>query len=88
VNAPTWADAEQLLRRARENLDLADAAADDQVRRDRLQQAAQALGQAGRIVSGLAAEIAPPLDPGAWGLPLVYGGAPPARGVLSGPGLR
>lgn len=88
MSAPTRADAEQLLRRARENLDLADAAPDDRERHGRLLQASQALGQAGRIVGGLAAAIAPPLGPDAWGLPLAYGGAPPARGVLSGPAPR
>ena len=87
MTAPTRADAEQLLKRARENLDLADAAADDAERHGRYQQAAAALGQAGRIVGGLAAAIAPS-EAHRWGMDLNYGGARPARGVLSGPAPR
>jgi hypothetical protein len=88
MNAPARADVEQLLRRARENLDLADAASDDAERSGRYRQAAQALSSAGRIVAGLADATAPPPGPGAWGLPLAYGGAAPARGVLAGPAPR
>jgi hypothetical protein len=88
VNAPTREDFDRALRYAQENIRLGDEAADQAERHDRYQQAEQALLNAGRIMGAIRASIAPPLDPGAWGLPLAYGGAPPARGVLAGPGPR
>ena len=88
MNAPGGEDLNQALRYAQENIRLGDEAADRAERHGRYQQAAQALSKAGRIMSAIAAADAPPPDPGAWGMPLVYGGAPSARGVLPGPGPR
>jgi hypothetical protein len=59
VNTPGLQDAERELARARRELDMAAAAAGDAERHGRLVQASQALGNAARIVSGLAGAIAP-----------------------------
>lgn len=75
------------LGRARRELDLAAAAADDAERHGRYVQAAQALSSAGRIMRGLADATAPP-EPHRWGVAVNYGGAQSARAALLGPGLR
>jgi hypothetical protein len=88
VNGPTREDLDQALRYFQENIRLGDEAADQAEKHGRYQQAEQALANASRIMGAIRASIAPPLDPGRWGLPLAYGGAPPARGVLAGPAPR
>jgi hypothetical protein len=67
---------------------LGDEAADQAERHGRYKQAEQALASASRIMDAITAAITPPLAPGAWGMPLAYGGDPPARDVLSGPAPR
>jgi hypothetical protein len=67
VNAPSREDLERALRYTQENIRLGDEAPDDRERHGRYQQAAQALSSAGRIMTGLAAAIAPPLYSGAPG---------------------
>jgi hypothetical protein len=83
MNAPTLADAEQAIRRAQENLRLAAAAPGDAERSDRCKQAAQALGNAARIMDGLAGAIAPAeptqgpvINYGAPGHPAVFAPGP------------
>jgi hypothetical protein len=88
VNAPTREDLDQALRYAEENIRLGDEAADQAERHGRYKQAEQALASASRIMDAITAAITPPLAPGAWGMPLAYGGDPPARDVLSGPAPR
>lgn len=83
MSAPGREDVERAISRALAHLADADQAGDQAVRQDRYRQASQLLGQASRILAGLAPE-----DPRPWGLPLAYGGAPPARGVLAGPRPR
>ena len=84
MTAPGLEDAERELARARRELDLAAAAADDAERHGRYVQAAQALASAGRIVSGLAEAIAPAQPrPG----PVIRYGAPHRPAVFS-PGPR
>jgi hypothetical protein len=83
MSAPGREDAERAISRALAHLADADQAEDPDVTRDRYRQASGLLGHASRILAGLAPE-----PPGAWGLPLAYGGAPPARSVLAGPAPR
>lgn len=83
MTAPTRADAERAISRALAHLADVDQAEDQAVKPDRYRQASQLLGHASRILAGLAPE-----NPGPWGLPLAYGGAPPARSVLAGPAPR
>jgi hypothetical protein len=83
MNAPTRQDAERAISRALAHLADADQAGDQSVARDRIRQASQLLGHASRVLAGLAPE-----DPGPRGLPLAFGGGPPARGVLAGPAPR
>lgn len=87
MTRPALDDAERELARARSNLDLAAGAADAPERHGRYVQAAQALGNAARIMTGLAAAIAPP-EPGRWGAGVNYAAAQPARSVLFAPGPR
>jgi hypothetical protein len=84
VTAPGLEDAERELARARRELDLAAAAADDAERHGRYVQAVQALGSAARIMTGLAAAIAPAAPAPA---PVLSFGAPGHSRVFA-PGPR